>query len=77
MSEDCGMGVDAELFIRVSDRLKEAFAALGATDLPQGKRDRWQRRLVAIANTAKRDLKRAETQIERFHADWTREVGTA
>jgi hypothetical protein len=75
MSEHCGVGVDAELFMRVSCGLKAALAAVGAADLPRDKRGRWQRRLVAITNTAKQDLGRAEAQIERFHVDWAREVG--
>jgi hypothetical protein len=73
MDEHRGVGIDAEVFMRVSGSLKEAFAALGAADLSQDQRGRW--RLVAITNTAKRDLRRAEDQIERFHADWAREVG--
>ncbi|MGH8896547.1 MAG: hypothetical protein ACRDZ4_05845 [Egibacteraceae bacterium] len=77
MGEHRDVGVDAELFMRVSRSLKEALAALGAADLPQAQRSRWQRRLVEITNTAKRDLGRAEAQIERFHVDWAREVGTA
>ncbi|MGH8901807.1 MAG: hypothetical protein ACRDYA_09000 [Egibacteraceae bacterium] len=78
MGEHRDVGVDAELFMRVSGGLKEALAALGtAAHLPQDQRGWWQRRLVAITNTAKRDLGRAEVEIQRFHADWTREVGTS
>jgi hypothetical protein len=77
MDEHRDVGVDAELFMRVSGSLKEAFAALEAANLPQDQRGRWQRRLVAITNTAKRDLGQAEAQIKRFRADWAREVGAA
>jgi hypothetical protein len=64
--------VDAEQFMRVSQGLKEALAALGAADLGSGQRGRWQRRLMAITETATRDLAGAEMQLERFRTDWSR-----
>jgi hypothetical protein len=72
--EERGM-MDALLFLRVSDALKEGFARLEAADLPASARDRWRRRLLAITSGAKRDLADAEEQYGRFRADFDREVG--
>lgn len=67
--------LSAEQFIRVSRGLKEAYAALGAADLPVAQRERWQRRLMAITDTATRDLGGAEIQLQQFLADWARVTG--
>jgi hypothetical protein len=64
--------VDAELFVRISDRLRNAFAQVARAELPSDQKSRWQRRLIAITDTAKRDLVLAEEQLERFAADWSR-----
>lgn len=62
--------VDAVAFLRVSDGLREAFAQVSAAKLRPDEASRWQRRLLAITNVAKRDLARALEQLERFEADW-------
>lgn len=62
--------VDAVAFLRVSDGLREAFAQVGAAKLRADEAGRWQRRLIAITNVAKRDLAGALEQLERFEADW-------
>lgn len=67
--------VDAARFLAVSDGLKQAFARLAGADLPVDAKGRWQRRLIAITNAAKRDLPRAQEQLVRFDQDWRREVG--
>lgn len=64
--------VDANAFMRLSDALREAFAELTAAGLAGEDAARWQRRLIAITNTAKRDLDRALEQMERFRQDWRR-----
>ena len=51
---------------RVADGLRDAFAALGASSLPAEERARWQRRLLAITTTSKRDVARAQEQLGRF-----------
>lgn len=64
--------VDAEVFLRISERLREAFAEVADADLTPGQKRRWQQRLIEITNTAKLDLGQAEEQLRRFAADWRR-----
>jgi hypothetical protein len=64
--------VSTEQFIRVSQGLKQAYAALHAAALPYAQRQRWQRRLIAITDTATRDLGGAEAELQQFQADWAR-----
>ena len=66
-----GGQVDAVAFMRVSDGLRDAFAQLGQAKLRADEAARWQRRLIAITNVAKRDLPGALEQLERFQADWS------
>ena len=63
--------VDAVAFMRMSEGLREAFAQLGEAKLRPDEAGRWQRRLLAITNVAKRDLPGALEQLERFQADWS------
>jgi hypothetical protein len=67
--------VDATQFLRFSDALRDDFAALASASLSASSRERWQRRLIAITNLAKRDLDRAEAQHARFREDLARELG--
>lgn len=61
----------SDLFVAVSEWLREAFARVAADqELSPEERRRWQRRLVAITNTTKRDLVRAREQTRHFDRDW-------
>jgi transposase len=64
--------VDAEQFMQLSEALRRAFAEVSAAGLLPADAARWQRRLIAITNAAKRDLPRALEQMRRFEADWRR-----
>jgi hypothetical protein len=55
---------------RLAEALREGFARLAAAQLEPAERGRWQQRLIAITNAAKRDLPRALAQLERFERDW-------
>lgn len=67
--------LDAARFMRVSEGLRAAYARIGQTEMEAAAKERWHRRLIAITNVAKRDLTRAEEQLERFHADFTERTG--
>ena len=54
----------------VSDGLRDAFAAVAAADLSAPEKGRWQHRLLAITNMAKRDVPRAAQQLQRWTRDW-------
>lgn len=65
-----------DLFVAVSEWLREAFARVGTEgELSPEERRRWQQRLVAITNTTKRDLVRAREQTRRFDHDWEQRPG--
>jgi hypothetical protein len=72
---DDGRPVDAGQLLRFSESLREGFALLAQADIRDASRERWQRRLIAITNAAKRDLDRAEEQYARYREDFDREVG--
>lgn len=65
---DRGMDTDPQL-ARVSARLKDAFAALAGADVAPDDRERLQRRLIAVTNTAKHDLGSAEAALDRFDVE--------
>lgn len=67
--------IDARAFVTLSEGLREAFDRLGASDVTEDQRGRWQRRLLAITDAAKRDLPEAQAQMDRYRSDWAREVG--
>lgn len=67
--------VDAARFLRVSEGLRAAFAEVNEAGLDDAVRERWQRRLIAITNVAKRDLGRAEEQLSRFFEDFRAQRG--
>ena len=60
-------------FDDVSTALRDAFATVAQSDLPVQDKGRWQQRLLAVTNMAKRDTARAREQLERFNADWQTE----
>lgn len=72
---DVATSIDAVAFVTLSEGLRHAFTRVGSADLTDDQRGRWQRRLLSITNAAQRDLPRAQAQLDRYDADWTREVG--
>lgn len=64
---------DPEQAERLSAALRDTFAMLAAAPLPPEDKGRWQQRLIAITNSAKRDLQRADASLRRFLAEWERE----
>ena len=62
--------MDAAAFLRVSEGLRAAFADVTAAKLTPAEMTRWQHRLIAITNVAKRDLPGALEQLERFQSAW-------
>lgn len=62
--------MDAEAFLRVSEGLRAAFTEVTAAKLTAAEMTRWQHRLIAITNVAKRDLPGALEQLERFQSAW-------
>ena len=72
-----GPAVDAVRFAAVSEGLRDAFVQLGNTTLAPYQRSRWQRRLIAITDAARRDLPRAQAQLEHYREDWRRQVDHA
>ena len=55
---------------RVSQGLKEAFEDVAHADVDGADKGRWQRRLIAITNTAKHDVARADEQLLRYRDEW-------
>lgn len=55
---------------RVSTGLKAAFGEVARADIDVADKGRWQRRLIAITNTAKHDVARADEQLMRYRDDW-------
>ena len=66
--------VDVRVFLDVNDRLRAAFAELGHARLSAAQRSRWRRRLVDITVAATADLERACGQLDRYEADFQREI---
>jgi hypothetical protein len=54
---------------QVGDGLRDAFAALASAAISPEQRATFQRRLLAITTTAKRDVVRAHEQLRRLHDD--------
>lgn len=59
---------------RVSAALKGAFAAVAGADMDVHEKGRWQQRLIAVTNMAKRDVARAGRQLDRFNDEWNARV---
>ncbi|MPZ74678.1 MAG: hypothetical protein GEU74_15925 [Nitriliruptorales bacterium] len=55
---------------QVSDTLRSAFAAIATADIAPDEKGRWQQRLIAVTNIAKRDVSRAHEQLVRFNDEW-------
>lgn len=66
------MRIDAHEFVALSRGLRAALTRIAAADLSSGQRARWQHRLAAITDAARRDVATAADQLARFEADWTR-----
>ena len=62
--------VDNDAGARVSSGLKAAFDELAHADVDDADKARWQRRLIAITNTAKHDVARADEQLARCRDEW-------
>jgi hypothetical protein len=60
----------ADASARVSETLKVAFDAVTTATLDVEEKGRWQRRLIAITNTSKHDVVRAQEQLQRFKEEW-------
>ena len=65
--------VDDDELQRLSEGLKEAFARVAQSQLAPDEKGRWQQRLIAVTNSAKRDQGRALASLARFNEDWHRE----
>lgn len=61
---------NTEVALRVSTELKAAFDDVGRADIDGADKSRWHRRLIAITNTAKHDVARADEQLVRYRDDW-------
>jgi len=68
--------LDLHQFVELSRGLREALAAVAAAELPAGQRARWQHRLAAITDVARRDVGTAADELARFERDWTRRMAT-
>lgn len=72
---DPSADIDARRFVALSQGLRTAFSRLDTVLLLEQERSRWQRRLVGITETARRDLPRAQTELARYEDDWHRQIG--
>lgn len=66
--------LDAERFLALTGRLKEAYRRMDSSRLPDHRRRSWSRRMTGIAQTAREDLDRAERQLERLEAEMHRHL---
>lgn len=64
--------VDADDFLGFTTRLREAHARVDTTKASREQRGRLQRRLIAIADAAHRDLEQASDLLRRFEAELDR-----
>lgn len=73
---DDGSGdlVDADAFLDLTARLREAHGRLGHAGLSAAELARWQHRLVAITDTAARDLSEARVRLRRLERDLGRQL---
>lgn len=61
--------VDAEDFLAFTQRLHEVHARVDSADAADRRRSGWQRRLLAITETARTSLERARQQLDRLEAE--------
>ncbi len=73
--EDAPATIDAVRFVALSEGLRDAFDRVASAKLTADQRARWQRRLLAITTAAQADVPKAQDQLQRYDADWAREVG--
>jgi hypothetical protein len=66
--------IDVHVFVALTQGLHVAFSQVSEAKLTEGRRSRWQRRLVAISEAARVDLPAASEQLARFERDWGRAV---
>lgn len=67
--------VDAERFLALTERLREAYRRMDGSSLPDHRRSSWSRRMTGIAQTARENLEQAERQLERLEAEMQRHLG--
>jgi hypothetical protein len=60
---------DEELFVSLSDRLRDAHRRVGSLPVPQEQKARVARRLLAISDASKHDLGRASARLDHLVAD--------
>jgi hypothetical protein len=68
--------LDADGFLAFAARLRAAHGLLENARVSDEQRGRWQRRLIAITEAARRDLDRAGSQLARFESDLERQLGS-
>ena len=61
---------DIDAAARLSAGLKDAFEQVAHADIDGADKGRWQRRLLAITNTSKHDVARADEQLVRYRDEW-------
>jgi hypothetical protein len=74
VEETAPLHAEAALHRRLGDALREGFIVVREAELDDQERRRWERRLIAVSTTAKRDPHRAQEQYARFLADLRRAV---
>lgn len=66
--------VDARRFLDLTERLRELYDRVDAAKASTEQKGRWHRRLIAITDSARDDLDRAEGQLVRFTAELDRHL---
>ncbi len=60
--------LDAEAVLSFAERLRDLAARVEDADVPEPRRQRWERKLLDLAEAGRRDLGEAEAQLRRFEA---------
>lgn len=66
--------IDVRRFLDVTERLRDLYDRVDSAKASAEQKGRWHRRLIAITNSAKDDLERAEGQLVRFTAELDRHL---
>lgn len=66
--------VDARRFLELTEQLRELYDRVDAAKVSAEQKGRWHRRLIAITDSAKDDLDRAEGHLVRFTAELDRHL---